>query len=136
MKSHNSIKNKINDIQCYTKIKKAKNTKLNRENVLNDLNSNLEQINVKNETEKVLKSQLINENKINERPKIMEVLSFFCNETIDKEWKLLRTTWYQNNSKFNIKYRKGKFDLNQNRNQMNQNNQHMNMNRNVLNNIT
>ena len=136
MKSHNSIKNKINDIQCYNKIKKAKNTKLNRENVLNDLNSNLEQINVKNETEKVLKSQLINENKINERPKIMEVLSFFCNETIDKEWKLLRTTWYQNNSKFNIKYRKGKFDLNQNRNQMNQNNQHMNMNRNVLNNIT
>ena len=138
MKYHGSIENKVNDIKCYDKIKKAKNTKLNRENILNDLKSNLEPINVKMTTEKVLTNQPLSDNKNNERPRIMEVLSFFCNETIDKEWKQLRTTWYQNNSKFNTKYRKGKFDLiqNQNRNQINQNNQHINMNRNGIKNIS
>ena len=138
MKSHNSRENKVNDIKCYDKIKIAKNTKLNRTNVLNDLKSNIEPINVKMTTEKVLTNQSLIDNRNNERPRIMEVLSFFCNETIDKEWKQLRTTWYQNNSKFNTKYRKGKFDLiqNQNRNQINQNNQHINMNRNGIKNIS
>ena len=121
-KNNLNYKKKINDIKSYENIRKAKNKKLNREEVLKDLESNKQQIDVKKITDNVLDEQK-NDSKNIGRPKIMEVLSFFCYETIEKEWKQLRATWYQNNSKFNPKYRKGKFEVNQQiQNRMQQNN--------------
>ena len=121
-KNNLNHKKKVNDIKSYENIRKAKNKKLNREEVLKDLESSKQQIDVKKITDNVLDEQN-NDCKNIGRPKIMEVLSFFCYETIEKEWKQLRATWYQNNSKFNPKYRKGKFEVNQQiQNRMQQNN--------------
>ena len=105
MSSNPNSKNIINDLSSYENITQMKNKRLNRENLLKQLNSvkSKSEFSCRGITEGFLKA---NNNK-NDTPRTIEILSFFSPDSIQKEWKLMRKPWYQNNKEFNPKFKKG-----------------------------
>ena len=69
--------------------------------ILNSINNSNFNFSVKKYSDYILEST-----KPNIRQDTLEGVSFFSQQSITKEWEILRTPWYQNNIQFKPKFRK------------------------------
>lgn len=50
--------------------------------------------------------KILDETKPNIRQDILEGVAFYSQQSIQREWEILRMPWYQNNTQFKPKFRK------------------------------
>jgi hypothetical protein len=55
---------------------------------------------------KTISDNILDNTKPNIKPEILEGVSFYSFQSIQKEWEILRNPWYQNNTQFKPKFRK------------------------------
>jgi hypothetical protein len=96
-------KYRVNDLNDYPQIKEMKGKKLTKEDLMKEFSASensVDNMSCVHEHEKWLES-------IKPVPsKVLEIVSFFAQDTIKKGWDNMRDPWYQNNWLLNPKYKK------------------------------